>query len=104
MPHSQGYLAPGNKHATDKIAAELCIHAFYLAMNMACGVHVHFQVSALIALKLPVQLNKFKVSFTVAKQESLLQLSTPVMNLLVFLCFAVAGRGELWDLESYHLQ
>ena len=29
-------LAPGNKHATDKIAADLCIHAFYLAMNVAC--------------------------------------------------------------------
>ena len=37
-PHSQDYLAPGNKHATDKIAAELCIYAFYLAMNVACGV------------------------------------------------------------------
>ena len=24
LPHSQDYLAPGNKHATDKIAAELC--------------------------------------------------------------------------------
>ena len=36
--HSQDYLASGNKHATDKIAAELCIHAFYLAMNGACGV------------------------------------------------------------------
>ena len=31
--HSQDYLAPGNKHAT-----ELCIHAFYLAMNVVCGV------------------------------------------------------------------
>ena len=38
LPHSQDYLAPGNKHATDKIAVELCIHAFYLAMNVACGV------------------------------------------------------------------
>ena len=38
LPHSQDYLAPGNKHATDKIAAEHCIHAFYLAMNGACGV------------------------------------------------------------------
>ena len=38
LPHSQDYLAPGNKHATDKIAAELCIHAFYRAMNVACGV------------------------------------------------------------------
>ena len=38
LRHSQDYLAPGNKHATDKIAAELCIHAFYLAMNGACGV------------------------------------------------------------------
>ena len=38
LPHSQDYLAPGNKHATDKIAAELCIHAFYLAMNVAYGV------------------------------------------------------------------
>ena len=38
LPHSQDYLAPGNKHATDEIAAELCIHAFYLAMNVACGV------------------------------------------------------------------
>ena len=28
LPHSQDYLARGNKHATDKIAAELCIHAF----------------------------------------------------------------------------
>ena len=28
LPHSQDYLAPGNKHATDKIAAELYIHAF----------------------------------------------------------------------------
>ena len=28
LPHSQDYLAPGNKHATDKITAELCIHAF----------------------------------------------------------------------------
>ena len=37
-PHSQDYLAPGNKHATVKIAAELCIHAFYLAMNVVCGV------------------------------------------------------------------
>ena len=34
LPHSQDYLAPGNKRATDKIAAELCIHA----MNGACGV------------------------------------------------------------------
>ena len=39
LPHSQDYLASGNKHATDKIAAELCIHAFYLAMNGACGVY-----------------------------------------------------------------
>ena len=38
LPHSQDYLAPGNKHATDKVAVELCIHAFYLAMNVACGV------------------------------------------------------------------
>ena len=38
LPHSQDYLAPGNKHATDKTAAELCIHAFYLGMNGACGV------------------------------------------------------------------
>ena len=38
LPHSQDYLAPGNKHATDKITAELCINAFYLAMNGACGV------------------------------------------------------------------
>ena len=37
LPHSQDCFAPGNKHATDKIAAELCIHAFYLAMNVACG-------------------------------------------------------------------
>ena len=41
-PHSQDYLAPGNKHATVKIAAELCIHTFYLAMNVdlnvVCGV------------------------------------------------------------------
>ena len=37
-PHSQHFLAPGNKHATVKIAAELCIHAFYLAMNVVCGV------------------------------------------------------------------
>ena len=37
-PHSQDYLAPGNKHTTLKIAAELCIHAFYLAMNVVCGV------------------------------------------------------------------
>ena len=37
VPHSQDYLAPGNKHATDKIAGELCIHAFHLAMNVACG-------------------------------------------------------------------
>ena len=37
FPHSQDYLALGNKHATDKIAAEFCIHAFYLAMNVACG-------------------------------------------------------------------
>ena len=42
LPHSQDYLAPGNKHATDKIAAELCIHAFYLAMNVAW--YVQFQV------------------------------------------------------------
>ena len=35
---SSSYLAPGNKHATDKIAAELCILAFYLAMNVVCGV------------------------------------------------------------------
>ena len=34
--------ASGNKHATDKIAAELCIHAFYLAMNVACGVACSF--------------------------------------------------------------
>ena len=38
LSHSHDYLAPGNKHATGKIAAELCIHAFYLAMNVACGV------------------------------------------------------------------
>ena len=38
LPHSPDYLAPGNKHATGKIAAELCIHAFYLEMNVACGV------------------------------------------------------------------
>ena len=38
LPHSRDYLAPGNKHATDKIAAELCIHAFCLAINVACGV------------------------------------------------------------------
>ena len=45
VPHSQDYLARGNKHATDKIAAELCTHAFYLAMNGACGVwYVQFQV------------------------------------------------------------
>ena len=37
-PHSQDYLAPENKRATVKIAAELCIHAFYLAMNVVCGV------------------------------------------------------------------
>ena len=37
-PPSQDYLAPGNKHATVKIAAELCIHAFYLAMNVVCSV------------------------------------------------------------------
>ena len=38
LPYTKDYLAPGNKHATDKIAAELCIHVFYLAMNVACGV------------------------------------------------------------------
>ena len=38
LPHSQDYLPPGNKHATDKIAAELCIHAFFLAINVACCV------------------------------------------------------------------
>ena len=38
LPHSQDYLAPGNKDATDKIADELCMHAFYLAMNVAYGV------------------------------------------------------------------
>ena len=41
-PHSQDNLAPGNKHATDKIAAELYIYAFYLAINVACGVACSF--------------------------------------------------------------
>ena len=38
LPHSKDYLPPGNKHATNKIVAELCIHAFYLVMNVACCV------------------------------------------------------------------
>ena len=36
------FLASGNKHAKDKIAAELCIHAFYLAINVACGATCSF--------------------------------------------------------------
>ena len=36
-PHFQDYSVPENKHATNNIAAELCIHAFHLAMwYVAC--------------------------------------------------------------------